>query len=326
MNDNILVIINWYDEDIDNLDHALERLNEVFKNIIICNKSNIKIPIKNYKVIKSIDYTSSLNEINDYINESNLEIKSLVFVDDIINTTYDDILNCAMEAMSSHNKIIQGFNDNYLFGERFINNLFNMLFNTSFKSVFPDIKAINIDLYKKLLDMLKNDDYRNNNYLITAVNENIHIKEKSIKTIWRKNQKRVGWSKERAVPYLKSLVPYTLKSIIPYFITLILFILIFYISNNKNDLLGIIYANLISEGVGILIHLSLNYKTVYKNNYVSKNILFILKKVFRIILGCFFIYILYNLLNIDLVISKFIIDLILMIIIALLFNILFIKK
>lgn len=326
MNNNILVIINWYDESINNLDHSLERLNEVFKNIIICNRSNITIPIKNYKIIKSKDYNGFLIEVNDYINENNLDIKSLVFVDDIINTTYEDILNCGAEAINSKNKIIQGFNDNYLFGERFINNLFNMLFNTRFKSVFPDIKAINIELYKKLLEKLNKEDYSNNNYLITAVNENIHIKERNIKTIWRKNQKRVGWSKERAIPYLKSLIPYTLKAIIPYLITLILFMLIFYISNNTNDLLGIIYANLISEGVGILIHLSLNYKTVYKNNLISKNILFILKKVFRIILGCFFIYILYNLLNINLLLSKFIIDLILMIIIAIIFNSLFIKK
>ena len=33
MNNDILVIINWYEENINNLDHALERLNEVFKNI-----------------------------------------------------------------------------------------------------------------------------------------------------------------------------------------------------------------------------------------------------------------------------------------------------
>ena len=39
MNNDILVIINWYEENINNLDHALERLNEVFKNIIICRQS-----------------------------------------------------------------------------------------------------------------------------------------------------------------------------------------------------------------------------------------------------------------------------------------------
>lgn len=326
MNNDILVIINWYEENINNLDHALERLNEIFKNIIICNRSNILIPIKNFKVIKSDDYNGFLNEINSYINEFNIQVKSLVFVDDIINTTYDDIVKCGMEAIENKYKIIQGFNDNYLFGEKFINNLFNMLFNTCFKSVLPDIKAINIDLYKSLLEKINKDDYNTNNYLITAVNENIHIKEKNIKTIWRKNQKRVGWSKERALPYLKSLIPYTLKSIIPYLISLMLFMLIFYISNNPNDLKGIIFANLISEGVGIVIHIILNYKTVYKNNFISKNILFILKKLFRIILGCFFIYILYNLLNINLFISKIIVDLILMILIAISFNSLFIKK
>ena len=105
MNNDILVIINWYEENINNLDHALERLNEVFKNIIICNRSNILIPIKNFKVIKSDDYNSFLNEINSYINEFNIQVKSLVFVDDIINTTYDDIVKCGMEAIENKYKI-----------------------------------------------------------------------------------------------------------------------------------------------------------------------------------------------------------------------------
>ena len=74
MNNDILVIINWYEENINNLDHALERLNEIFKNIIICNRSNILIPIKNFKVIKSDDYNGFLNEINSIDGVDNVQL------------------------------------------------------------------------------------------------------------------------------------------------------------------------------------------------------------------------------------------------------------
>ena len=64
----------------------------------------------------------------------------------------------------------------------------------------------------------------------------------------------------------------------------------------------------------------MNYNSIYKNNLISRNILFLLKKIFRIILSCFFVYILYNLLNLNLLLSKLIVDFILMIVIALIFT------
>lgn len=197
-----------------------------------------------------------------------------------------------------------------------INKIFNTLFNTNFKSVLPEIKAINIKLFNNLLCNLKND----NNYMITAITENIALKENEINTIWRKNTNRVGKDSFKMLPYLKGLIPYIFKSIIPYLISYILFMIIFYLRSSTNDLEGIIFANLISEGVGIVLHIIINYNCIYKYNLVSRNILFLLKKIFRVILSCFFIYILYNLLNINLFVSKLLVDLILMIIIAILFS------
>ena len=146
------------------------------------------------------------------------------------------------------------------------------------------------------------------------------IKEKNIKTIWRKKEKRVGKHNFKVIPYLKTLIPYIIKSIIPYFIALVLFVIIFYVRDANNDLKGIIVATTVSEVVGIVIHIAMNYNSIYKNNLISRNILFLLKKIFRIILSCFFVYILYNLLNLNLLLSKLIVDFILMIIIALIFT------
>ena len=156
--------------------------------------------------------------------------------------------------------------------------------------------------------------------MITALNENIPLEEKKINTIWKKRPNRVGKRPFKILPYLKSLFPYVIKSIIPYIISLILFMIIFNLRSSTNDLEGIIFANTISEGVGIVLHIIINYQILYKYNLISRNLLFILKKILRIILSCCFIYILYNLLNINLLLSKIIVDITFMIIIALIFT------
>ena len=75
-----------------------------------------------------------------------------------------------------------GSDDSKCISKNFINKLFNTLFNTNFKTVLPNIKAINIELLNSQLNKITTG----NNYLITAINENISLKEEDIKTIWRK--------------------------------------------------------------------------------------------------------------------------------------------
>ena len=301
MNKEILLVVNYYNESIIDFEKQLKPTHEIFENIVICNKNNCDIK-SNYPIFSGRNY-DYLDQINNYIKKQKLNIKSIVFVDNINNIDNEDT-------------IVLGSNENNNMSKDLINKIFNTLFNTNFKSVLPEIKAINIKLFNKLINNLKKD----NNYMITVITENIALKENEINTIWRKSTNRVGKDSFKMLPYLKGLMPYIIKSIIPYLISYILFMIIFYLKSSTNDLEGIIFANLISEGVGIVLHIIINYNCIYKYNLVSRNILFLLKKIFRIILSCFFIYILYNLLNINLFVSKLLVDLILMIVIALIFT------
>lgn len=317
MNKEVLIVINWYNDDTLDLKETLNKVEEVFGNVLVCSKSYKAINLDGITIIDG--YTSNaLFELNKYIKSNKLDIKSIVFADDIVNITTDDIAKCAMEAIENNNTIIAGINDNYDFGEKAINKLFNSLFNTNFKSITPDIRAINIELFKYLVDKINLQD--NSIYLITAINENILVKEENIKTVRRKKVKRVGKSNFKAILYLKSLLPYMVKSLIPYFISLILFIIIFYTRSSNNDLDGIIVATLVAEGVGLILHISMNCQVVYKNNLLFRNIIFLLKKIFRIVLSSFFVYILYNILSLNLVLSKVLVDTILMLLITYLFT------
>ena len=311
MNKEILLVCNLYNKDIIKTEKTLDKFNEFFANIIICNKLNFDLNSETYHIIDGINNYPS--NIFDFIKNNKLNIKTIVFLDNL-NVSSDDIIKCCEDSLKNTDTIVFGTNDSKQIKKEFINNVFNNLFNTNFKAVLPDIKAINIKLLKEIIAN------KQDNYLISIVNNDLVVKEKKIKTIWKKNQNGVGDSGFKILPYLKILLPYIYKAFIPYIISLILFILIFYIRNSTNDLEGILFANLIAEGVGIVLHITLNYKSVYQNNYIHKNILFLLKKIFRIILSCFFIYILYNILNFNLIISKLCIDFILMIIISIIFN------
>lgn len=315
MNEELLIIINYYDENITLFKENIDKLSEFFKNIVICNKGNLNLDI-NYPVFNGINY-NYLEKINEHIKLNKLDVKAIVSIDHILEVASDDIAKCGYEAINTKDAIIMGSDDSKCICKDFINKLFNTLFNTNFKTVLPNIKAINIELLNSQLNKITTG----NNYLITAINENISLKEEDIKTIWRKNTIKKEKGRHKVIPYLKNLVPYIIKSLIPYLISLVLFMIIFYIKSDVNDLKGIIFANLISEGVGIVLHIIINYQSIYKYNLISRNILFLLKKIFRIILSCFFIYILYNLLNINLLISKLVVDFILMIVIALIFTI-----
>lgn len=314
MNEELLIIINYYDENITLFKENIDKLSEFFKNIVICNKGNLNLDI-NYPVFNGINY-NYLEKINEHIKLNKLDVKAIVSIDNILEVASDDIAKCGYEAINTKDAIIMGSDDSKCICKDFINKLFNTLFNTNFKTVLPNIKAINIELLNSQLNKITTG----NNYLITAINENIFLKEEDIKTIWRKNTIKKEKGRHKVIPYLKNLVPYIIKSLIPYLISLVLFMIIFYIKSDVNDLKGIIFANLISEGVGIVLHIIINYQSIYKYNLISRNILFLLKKIFRIILSCFFIYILYNLLNINLLISKLVVDFILMIVIALIFT------
>ena len=260
MNEELLIIINYCDENITLFKENIDKLSEFFKNIVICNKGNLNLDI-NYPVFNGINY-NYLEKINEHIKLNKLDVKAIVSIDNILEVASDDIAKCGYEAINTKDAIIMGSDDSKCISKNFINKLFNTLFNTNFKTVLPNIKAINIELLNSQLNKITTG----NNYLITAINENISLKEEDIKTIWRKNTIKKEKGRHKVIPYLKNLVPYIIKSLIPYLISLVLFMIIFYIKSDVNDLKGIIFANLISEGVGIVLHIIINYQSIYKYN------------------------------------------------------------
>ena len=81
MNKEILVVVNWYAGNISEFENSLVSIKELFDNIVVCNKSNNSINI-NYPIFNGNNY-NYLDEIKNYITKHKLEIKSIVFIDNI---------------------------------------------------------------------------------------------------------------------------------------------------------------------------------------------------------------------------------------------------
>ena len=95
MNEELLIIINYCDENITLFKENIDKLSVVFKNIVICNKGNLNLDI-NYPVFNGINY-NYLEKINEHIKLNKLDVKAIVSIDNILEVASDDIANVVMK-------------------------------------------------------------------------------------------------------------------------------------------------------------------------------------------------------------------------------------
>lgn len=292
MNKDVLVVIKY--EDI--ILNKLDKISNNFENILIINNTSNEVNVSDkYYVVKSYQ-RNYLNVTNDFIKDNKKKYEKIVFIEDLHDLNEEMIEN---SINNNHNITVVKKKRN-----NFISNTINLLFNASLNEDLIKLWVINAKSLESLNNSLKIDNKENN---ITALVNQDDIFEINVDS-------RVGSSD------IKELFSYTFRGILPYFIALLFFLIMFNIKRFDNDLIGITICNLIAEGVGVVTHFAINYSSIYRINKISKNLLYILRKIIRIILACILIYVLYNLIGVSLVASKIVVDLILIIVITLLYK------
>ena len=295
MNKNVLIVIKY--EEV--LLNKLEKISKIFENILIINNTSNEVKVSdNYYVIKSYQ-RNYLNVTNDFIKDNKKTFEKIVFIEDMHDIS-EEIINNSINN-DHHITVVKKKRNN------FISSTLNLLFNASLNEDLINLWVINAESLESLNNGLKFDNKANN---ITSLVNKEDLFEINLDS-------RVGSSD------IKEFFSYTFRGILPYFISLLFFLILFNIKRFDNDLIGITICNLIAEGVGVVTHFAINYSSIYKINKISKNLLYILRKLIRVIMGCVLIYVLYNLIGVNLVMSKLIIDLVLIIIITLLYKKLF---
>ena len=324
MNDEILMIIPLNKNNELIIEDALKKLN-AFSNVLILNYSN------NTKLITKLkqDYTilniekvgeKHLKEVSQYILDNYQDIKAITIINNLNEADLEDIINTSKSAIENKDSFIMGVKDKAFISpiNKFTSFLYKCFFNYNIYDSYSGINAFSLDLAKKLINI----NIVSPNYLITLIENNINIKEVNIKTIYKKNKNKNNndniFNTIKAI--YNSFYKYFLKLFIPYIISLLIFLIIFYYINYPNDLISLFMINIISGIINIIINIALNYINIYRHSNLGNNFIYVFKKLLKAFIGGFFIYILYNLLDLNLLLSKIIIDIILTIIFYLIFK------
>ena len=319
MNDEILIIIPLNKNNELIIEDALKKLN-AFSNVLILNYSN------NTKLITKLkqDYTilniekvgeKHLKEVSQYILDNYQDIKAITIINNLNEADLEDIINTSKSAIENKDSFIMGVKDKAFISpiNKFTSFLYKCFFNYNIYDSYSGINAFSLDLAKKLINI----NIVSPNSLITLIENNINIKEVNIKTIYKKNNDNI-FNTIKVI--YNSFYKYFLKLFIPYVISLLIFLIIFYYINYPNDLISLFMINIISGIINIIINIAMNYINIYQHSNLGNNFIYVFKKLLKAFIGGFFIYILYNLLDLNLLLSKIIIDIILTIIFYLIFK------
>ena len=323
MNDEILIIVPLNKNNELIIEDALNKLN-AFSNVLILNYSDnlelIKKLKKDYQILNKENKVRDeyLKEVLKYILDNYQDIKAITIINNLNEIDLEDIINASKSAIENKDSFIMGVKDKTLNNNtnKFMAFLYKCFFNYNVIDAFSTVNAFSLDLAKKLINI----NIVSPNSLITLIENNINIKEINIKTVYHKNDINQFNILNNIKVLYSSFYKYFLKLFIPYVISILIFLTIFYFINYSNDLISLVIINILSGIINIVINIVINYINIYRHNNLGNNFIYVFKKLLKAFIGGFFIYILYNLLDFNLLLSKIIIDIILTIIFYIIFK------
>ena len=185
-----------------------------------------------------------------------------------------------------------------------ISYLANYLFNSYFKGIYNRLLVFNKESIKDFLNMPLNGFKSNIALYNYTYNHNINFNISNYK--FNTNYKTMFNS-------IKILLPYIFSNLLSYIVNIIIFLVLFYVLKINNLLEHILVANFFSGVVGVGILILLRLYPYFHNNYIKKNIIYILINIVKICISGYIIYLLYKLIGIPIIISKLIGDIILLV-------------
>ncbi len=329
MNNEILIIIPAFNPPIDLFEKLLSKLDGSFKNVLIVNDGSddkfndfFKKLEKKWRVLRheyNLGKGEAIKTAYRYALDNYKEVLAYVVIDCDNQHDIEDMVNCCKSAIKHPDSLVIGVRDfsldNVPFksktGNKITRLMFKWLFNKNITDTQTGLRAISPNLANKFINVSGSRYNYELKCLILCCEENIPIVEVPIKTIYIENNKESRFNplKDSYIIY-KEFFNYYLRLFIPYVLSLIIFLIVFYFMNSNNDLKAILLVNIISGIINIIMNIFLNYRSIYKHNNISNNLVYILKKILKIFIAGFFIYIGYNLLNMNLLLSKVIVDIV----------------
>ena len=330
MNRDILIIIPAYNPPIQLFEALLDKLKGAFENILIVNDGSDETYMAFFKKIEkkyhllrheyNLGKGQAIKTAYSFARDNYPNVSAYVVIDCDNQHDIEDMIKCCDEAIKHPDSLVIGVRDFSLdnvpikskFGNIITKNMFKWLFNYDITDTQTGLRAISPKLAAKFLEIPGDRFNYELKCLIVCCEDGIPIIEVPIKTIYVDNNKASTFKvfRDSYIIY-REFFSYFIKLFVPYLISLVVFLILFYYWNSTDDLKALVIGNITAGMVGVVFNILVNYLNLYKHNNLGNNLVYLLKKILKICIGGFLIYIGYNLLNINLLVSKIFVDIIL---------------
>ncbi len=325
---NIFIVIPSLDPEEDIMSKFITELQSEFENILVINdgskdshdkffKSLEKKGIKVIRHYRNFGKGRALKNAFNYLLNEYKDIEGVITCDCDGQHSVKDIKKCAKSLLKNKNKLILGVRNfdkenvpnKSKFGNKITRNIFKIFIGLTISDTQTGLRGLSKELMNKFLDLSGERYEYETNMLIACKNENIDIEEVEIETIYLNSNANSHFNPLRdSIMIYKLFMKYFLVSFSSFILDIILFTCIFNILDiNSKVLAATILARVVSSIYNYIVNSNLIFKDMNLKSLAKYYLIAIIVMLFS---GCFVTY-LYNLLNINIIIIKILVDTIL---------------
>jgi len=322
---NIFIVVPTLDPEEKIMETFIEELHKEFKNVLVINDGSKKQHEKFFKKLeqdgievikhyKNLGKGRALKNAFNYLLNKYENIEGVITCDCDGQHSVKDIKNCAKTLLENKDKLILGVRnfdkDNVppksKFGNKITRNIFKIFIGLTISDTQTGLRGLSKDLMLKFIDLAGERYEYETNMLIDCKNKSIEIKEIEIETIYLNSNANSHFNPLKdSIMIYRLFMKYLLVAFSSFILDVILFISIFNILNINSKILA---ATILARVVSSIYNYIVNSNLVFKDMSIKSLIKYYMLAILVMFLsGCFVTY-LYNLLHIDVLVIKIIID------------------
>lgn len=328
---NIFIVVPTLDPDEKIMNSFINELHKEFENILVVNdgsnkkhdkffqkfeKQGIEV-IKHYR---NFGKGRGLKNAFNYILNKYKNIEGVITCDCDGQHSVKDIKKCAESMIKNPDKLILGVRDfdgenvpnKSKFGNKITRNIFKIFIGLTISDTQTGLRGLSKKLMNTFLDLSGERYEYETNMLIACKNESIPIEEVEIETIYLNSNANSHFNPLKdSIMIYKLFMKYFFVSFSSFILDIVLFLSIFNILNIESKILAAtICARIVSSIYNYIVNSNLIFKDMSVKSLIKYYGLVIIIMFFS---GCLATY-LYNLLNINVLIIKILVDTILWIV------------
>ena len=325
---DIVIVVPTLDPDEKIMNDFMDKLQKEFKNILVVNdgsneshnrffNSLEKKGITILKHYKNYGKGRGLKNAFNYILNEYPNVKGVVTCDSDGQHSVTDIKKCAEALIKNPDRLILGVRNfdkenvpaRSKFGNKITRNIFKIFIGLEITDTQTGLRGLSKKLMTEFLDTGGERYEYETNMLIECKEKNIELEEIEIETIYINSNEGSHFNPIKdSIKIYRLFLKYFVVAFSVFLLDILLFIGLHSILNIDSKILA---ATIVARFISSLYYYLVNVDLVFKNIKIKQLIKYYILVIIQMLLsGCFVTY-LFDLLNINVVLIKIIVDIIL---------------